>query len=408
MPSGTAATAWSWRRPETGRHFPLQYQVVYGLAMSDRAEIQAKNRTEGWGRRGTAGATIAGLLAFERVSRKFGAADAVRDVSFELQPGEIVCLLGPSGCGKTTLLRIAAGIERPSAGRVLIDGDEVAGPARYLPPEKRNIGLMFQDFALFPHLPIIANVAFGLRDIERGEALKIARHALERVGLAHLADTYPHTLSGGEQQRVALARAIVPRPQVMLMDEPFSGLDQRLRESVRSETLALLKETRATTMLVTHDPVEAMELADRILLMRQGRLIQSGTPEELYRRPIDSAAARFFSDVNEVGGICKQGAVETPLGRFEAPGLAGGGSALVMVRPQGIRRAYGPVGIEGYCLDSRFLGDRSQCLVLFKGIEEPLMMRVDAAEAPGRGETALFRIDPDHVLVFARQDGVTI
>ena len=408
MPSGTAVTAWSWRRPETGRHFPLQYQVVYGLAMSDRAEIQAKNRTEGWGRRGTAGATIAGLLAFERVSRKFGAADAVRDVSFELQPGEIVCLLGPSGCGKTTLLRIAAGIERPSAGRVLIDGDEVAGPARYLPPEKRNIGLMFQDFALFPHLPIIANVAFGLRDIERGEALEIARHALERVGLAHLADTYPHTLSGGEQQRVALARAIVPRPQVMLMDEPFSGLDQRLRESVRSETLALLKETRATTMLVTHDPVEAMELADRILLMRQGRLIQSGTPEELYRRPIDSAAARFFSDVNEVGGMCKQGAVETPLGRFEAPGLAGGGSALVMVRPQGIRRAYGPVGIEGYCLDSRFLGDRSQCLVLFKGIEEPLMMRVDAAEAPGRGETALFRIDPDHVLVFARQDGVTI
>jgi iron(III) transport system ATP-binding protein len=267
---------------------------------------------------------------------------------------------------------------------------------------------MFQDFALFPHLPIIANVAFGLRDIERGEALRIARHALERVGLAHLEDTYPHTLSGGEQQRVALARAIVPRPQVMLMDEPFSGLDQRLRESVRSETLALLKETRATTMLVTHDPVEAMELADRILLMRQGRLIQSGTPEELYRRPIDSAAARFFSDVNEFGGICKQGAVETPLGRFEAPGLASGGSALVMVRPQGIRRAYGPVGIEGYCLDSRFLGDRSQCLVLFKGIEEPLMMRVDAAEAPGRGETALFRIDPDHVLVFARQDGVTI
>jgi iron(III) transport system ATP-binding protein len=231
--------------------------------MSDRAEIQAKNRAEGWGRRGTAGATIAGLLAFERVSRKFGAADAVRDVSFELQPGEIVCLLGPSGCGKTTLLRIAAGIERPSAGRVLIDGDEVAGPARYLPPEKRNIGLMFQDFALFPHLPIIANVAFGLRDIERGEALEIARHALERVGLAHLADTYPHTLSGGEQQRVALARAIVPRPQVMLMDEPFSGLDQRLRESVRSETLALLKETRATTMLVTHDQ-SAMELADRI------------------------------------------------------------------------------------------------------------------------------------------------
>jgi iron(III) transport system ATP-binding protein len=378
------------------------------IAMSDRAEIQAKDRPAGWGRRGTAGATIAGLLAFESVSRRFGAADAVRDVSFELQPGEIVCLLGPSGCGKTTLLRIAAGIERPSSGRVLIDGAEVAGPSRYVPPEKRNIGLMFQDFALFPHLPIIANVAFGLRDIDRPEAQKIARHALERVGLAHLENAYPHTLSGGEQQRVALARAIVPRPQVMLMDEPFSGLDQRLRESVRSETLALLKETRATTMLVTHDPVEAMELADRILLMRQGRLIQSGAPEELYRRPVDAAAARFFSDFNELGGICKTGAVETSLGRFVAPGLAAGEAALVMIRPQGIRRAYGPIGIEGYCLDSRFLGDRSQCLVLFKGIEEPLMMRVEAAEAPKRGETALFRIDAEHVLVFAKPTAATI
>ncbi len=376
--------------------------------MSDRAEIQAKDRPAGWGRRGTAGAIIAGLLTFERVSRSFGVTDAVRDVSFELQPGEIVCLLGPSGCGKTTLLRIAAGIERPSAGRVLIDGAEVAGPARYVPPEKRNIGLMFQDFALFPHLPIIANVAFGLRDLERGEALKIAHHALERVGLAHLGDAYPHTLSGGEQQRVALARAIVPRPQVMLMDEPFSGLDQRLRESVRSETLALLKETRATTMLVTHDPVEAMELADRILLMRQGRLIQNGTPEELYRRPIDAAAARFFSDCNEVAGTCKGGVVETPLGRFAAPGLDSGDAALVMIRPQGLRRAADPVGIEGYCLDSRFLGDRAQCLVLFKGIEDPLMMRVEAAEAPKRGETALFRIDTEHVLVFARQAAVTI
>jgi iron(III) transport system ATP-binding protein len=277
-----------------------------------------------------------------------------------------------------------------------------------VPPEKRNIGLMFQDFALFPHLSIIANVAFGLRDIDRHEALKIARHALERVGLAHLENAYPHTLSGGEQQRVALARAIVPRPQVMLMDEPFSGLDQRLRESVRSETLALLKETRATTMLVTHDPVEAMELADRILLMRQGRLIQSGTPEELYHRPVDSAAARFFSDFNEVTGICRAGAVETPLGRFESPGLAPGGTAQVMIRPQGIRRAFGPVGIEGYCLDSRFLGDRSQCLLLFKGIEEPLMTRVEAAEAPQRGETALFRIDPEHVLVFAKQPAATI
>ena len=236
------------------------------------------------------------------------------DVSLNLKPGEIACLLGPSGCGKTTLLRIAAGIEKPDAGRLLFDGQEMAGPARFVPPEKRNIGLMFQDFALFPHLSILENVAFGLKNLPPEEARTIARHALERVGLAHYAANYPHHLSGGEQQRVALARALVPRPQVMLMDEPFSGLDQRLRESVRAETLTLLRETRASCLLVTHDPVEAMGLADRIFLMRQGHLIQSGTPEQLYRQPADAAAARFFSDTNEVRGRVAGAAVDTALG----------------------------------------------------------------------------------------------
>ncbi len=360
-----------------------------------------------WGLRGTAGATIAGLLAFERVSRSFAATMAVSNVSFELQPGEIACLLGPSGCGKTTVLRIAAGIDRPSAGRVLIDGVEVAGPSRYVAPEKRNVGLMFQDFALFPHLSILGNVAFGLKGMGRSEARMIAHHALERVGLANRENTYPHQLSGGEQQRVALARAIVPRPQVMLMDEPFSGLDQRLRESVRSETLALLKETRATTLLVTHDPVEAMELADRILLMRQGALIQTGTPEDLYRRPVDAAAARFFSDFNEIETVVRQGQAATPVGSFPA-GLAEDTPCVVMIRPQGIRLARAGIGIEGYCIESRFIGDRVQCQLLFKGIENPLMVRLDAGGAPERGSTAMFRVDSDHVLVFAKAARATI
>ena len=376
--------------------------------MTGSPAIVSEEKPVPWGQRGTAGATIAGLLAFEHVSRRFARTVAVDNVSFELKPGEIACLLGPSGCGKTTLLRIAAGIERPSSGRVLIDGSEVAGPKHYVPPEKRNVGLMFQDFALFPHLSILDNAAFGLKDMGRGEALKIARHALERVGLADRQQAYPHHLSGGEQQRVALARAIVPRPQVMLMDEPFSGLDQRLRESVRTETLALLKETRATAMLVTHDPVEAMELADRILLMRRGRLIQSGPPRQLYGHPVDAAAARFFSDFNEMEGTVRHGLVDTPMGSFAAPALADGTPALVMIRPQGIRLAREGIGIEGYCLDSRFLGDRVQCQLLFKGIENPLMVRIDAAAAPNRGATAMCRIDPEHVLVFARDNGTTM
>ncbi|WP_409762422.1 ABC transporter ATP-binding protein [Aestuariivirga sp.] len=353
-----------------------------------------------WGQKGTAGATFAGLLEFEHVSKRFGRTAAVQDVSLTLEPGEIACLLGPSGCGKTTLLRIAAGIERPDSGRLLFDGQEMAGPSRFVPPEKRNIGLMFQDFALFPHLSIIDNVAFGLKNLPREEALKIARHALERVGLARYAANYPHHLSGGEQQRVALARAVVPRPQVMLMDEPFSGLDQRLRESVRAETLTLLRETRASCLLVTHDPVEAMGLADRIFLMRQGNLVQSGTPEQLYRHPADAAAARFFSDTNEVKGLVQGSAVVTPLGRFPLPRGGNGREALVLIRPQGLKRAAEGEGIEGLVTEARFQGDDVKCTVLFNGLEEPLTALIHSRSAPSRGNAAWFRIDPEHVFVF--------
>lgn len=353
-----------------------------------------------WGPRGTAGATFAGLLTFEHISRSFGKTAAVSDVSLDLHPGEIACLLGPSGCGKTTLLRIAAGIDFPDAGRVLFDGAEVAGPNAFVPPEKRNIGLMFQDFALFPHLTILGNVAFGLNDLPRTEAHTIALHALERVGLSGYAYSYPHHLSGGEQQRVALARALVPRPQVMLMDEPFSGLDQRLRESVRAETLALLRETRASCLLVTHDPVEAMGLADRIFLMRQGRLVQSGTPEELYRAPVDAAATRFFSETNELKGTVVNGIVDTPLGSFAVKEGFLGRDALVLVRPQGFAVTPGNEGIEGYVLETRFQGDNTRCMVLFKGIEEPLMALIDSRRAPQKGQTARFEVDRRHVFVF--------
>jgi iron(III) transport system ATP-binding protein len=355
-----------------------------------------------WGQRGTAAATFAGRLVFENISLSFGKTEVLRDVSFALEPGEIVCLLGPSGCGKTTLLRIAAGIERPQTGRVLIDGLEVAGPNAFVPPEKRGVGLMFQDFALFPHLTIIENVAFGLKSLTRSEALAEAEKALSRVGLARYAGTYPHSLSGGEQQRAALARAIVPRPQVMLMDEPFSGLDQRLRESVRNETLALLKETRATAMLVTHDSGEAMALADRILLMRQGRLIQTGTPRELYQHPIDAAAARFFSDMNEVTGIVRAGRAETPLGSFPAPACETGDSALVLIRPQAFELARDGVGIEGFVLASHYLGDVTLSTVLFKGVEDPLFVRTAARDAPRRGKSEQFSLDPSQVFVFPK------
>jgi iron(III) transport system ATP-binding protein len=277
-----------------------------------------------WGRRGTAAATIASRLTIETISHDYDGVVSLDAVSLEVEPAEIVCLLGHSGCGKTTLLRIAAGIERPTAGRVVIDGMEVAGPTRFVPPEHRGVGLMFQDYALFPHMTILANVMFGLTSLDRTAAESAARAALGRVGLDAFADDYPHSLSGGEQQRVALARAIVPRPSVLLMDEPFSGLDRRLRDSVRDETLAVLRETRATAVIVTHDPEEAMRMADRIALMRQGRLVQVGTSETLYSQPVDLFAARFFSELNELEGTATGGAVVTPLGVFDAVGYPDG------------------------------------------------------------------------------------
>ena len=361
-----------------------------------------------WGTRGTAGATFAGLLQFERISKRFERTAAVSDVSLDLNPGEIACLLGPSGCGKTTLLRIAAGIERPDDGRLLFDGVEMAGPGRFVPPEKRNIGLMFQDFALFPHLSIIDNVAFGLSALPREEAKRVALHALDRVGLARYAQSYPHHLSGGEQQRVALARAVVPRPQVMLMDEPFSGLDQRLRESVRAETLALLRETRASCLLVTHDPVEAMGLADRIFLMRQGRLVQAGTPEELYRNPADAAAVRFFSDVNEMTGRVSGGQVATPLGVFAAPPGFSAPVATVLIRPRGIAVAKDGQGVEALVTEARFEGDDIRCRLVFPGIEAPVTALADAREGLARGQTRTFSIDRNHVFVFASETPLPI
>ncbi len=377
-------------------------------AIEPMADAVSETKPGRWGRRGTVGATIAGLLGFENVSRRFGAAHAVREVSFDLQPGEIACLLGPSGCGKTTLLRIAAGIDQPSSGRVLLDGQEISGPKRFVPPERRNIGLMFQDFALFPHLSILDNVAFGLKDLGRRQALDIAQRALERVGLAEYASAYPDKLSGGEQQRVALARAIVPRPQVMLMDEPFSGLDQRLRESVRGETLALLRETRASCLIVTHDPVEAMGMADRILLLRRGQLIQIGPPEELYNHPVDVDTARFFSDANEFQGHSSGGMVATPLGIFVAPPHLANQPVLVMVRPQGIRVSANGQGVEGYVLESRFEGDDARCSIQLEGLENPVLARVPAKSAPQRGATVRFGVDPQHILLFPRTANGTI
>ncbi len=357
-----------------------------------------------WGPRGTAAATFAGRLAFEHVSRSFNETAAVNDISLELEPGETLCLLGPSGCGKTTLLRLAAGVDRPTSGRVILDDEEIAGPNTFVPAERRGVGLMFQDFALFPHLTILQNVAFGLRKLDRATAHEEALLALKRVGLERYADDYPDVLSGGEQQRVALARAIVPRPAVLLMDEPFSGLDQRLRDEIRAETLAVLRETRATCMLVTHDPQEAMWLADRIALMREGKLVQLGAPDELYNHPVDIEAARFFSDFNEFDVTVENKQLKTPIGSFAAPkGHSEGASAHVMVRPQGIALAGARTknAFEAYVSGVRFVGESTYAFLAVEGYDQQITARLAGAAKVAHGEIRKFSVLPEHLLIFS-------
>ncbi|MGJ3264628.1 MAG: ABC transporter ATP-binding protein [Salinarimonas sp.] len=354
-----------------------------------------------FGQRGTAGAAIPAQVAFEDVHVDYGVTRALDGVTLAVEAGELVCLLGHSGCGKTTLLRVAAGIERPTQGRVLLDGREVSGEAAFVPPEARGVGLMFQDYALFPHMTILDNVLFGLKGLAKPDALASATRALSRVGLERLAGEHPHVLSGGEQQRVALARAIAPRPGVLLMDEPFSNLDRRLRDSIREETVAILRETGATTIVVTHDPEEAMRIADRIVLMRAGRIVQQGTAEAIYRRPVDLFAARFFCDFNEVEGTVRRGRVETPLGAFPAPGLAEGDVAIVCVRPQAIRLRAPGFCLPGRIVARRFLGEVDLVHVAVQGLDAPLQARSRETWEPGEGQDVGIDVNPAEVLVFA-------
>jgi iron(III) transport system ATP-binding protein len=363
-----------------------------------------KTGTAGAGR-GKAAVTFAARLAFENVYRRYGEAYALQDVSLDIAPSKVLCLVGPSGCGKTTLLRIAAGVERPSSGRVLIDNQEVAGPNRFVPPEKRGVGLMFQDFALFPHLTILDNVAFGLRSLTKAEARAEAHAALERVGLGRYANEYPHILSGGEQQRVALARAIAPRPGVLLMDEPFSGLDSRLRESMREDTLAIVHEARATCIVVTHDAEEAMRMGDTVALLRAGRVVQTGTAPELYRAPKDIFAARTFSDLNEMPTRVQSGRAETPLGTFDAGDFTDGTEVIVCVRQGGVRLTKPGEDALGRVLDTRFLGDVGLVEVAVGGLDAPVLARVREADVPTPGTEVGVGVDKGAVLIFPAEDG---
>ncbi len=258
---------------------------------------------------------------------------AVASLSLTVEGGEILCLLGPSGCGKTTLLRLIAGFETPDAGRVRVGGLEVAGPKTWLPPEARRIGFVFQDYALFPHLNVLQNVAFGVRARTRRARLRRAEEVLALVGLTIFSRRYPHQLSGGQQQRVALARALAPKPAIILLDEPFSNLDAALRGSTREEVRRILKETNTTTLLVTHDQEEALSFTDRLAVMRAGRLEQLGLPEEVYTRPRTAFVASFLGRTNLLRATGRGEVADTLLGTLPLTRPAEG-NVLLSLRPE--------------------------------------------------------------------------
>ena len=352
-------------------------------------------------------------LEIRNIVRRFDGKAVVDDVSLAIAPGHVTCLLGPSGCGKSTTLRMIAGVEMQDSGTIHVDGQLICDTVFRVPPERRSIGLMFQDFALFPHLSVGENVAFGLQGAG-AEKKRRAKELLGRVGLAHYLDEYPHHLSGGEQQRVALARALAPKPRVMLMDEPFSGLDNRLRDGIRDETLDLLKEEGASVLLVTHEPEEAMRMADEIALMRGGKIVQRGAPYNIYNAPADREAVAFFSDVNILTGKVQGALVDTPFGRFLAPGVPDGTEVEIVFRPQHVaidfdRGGKGPnptvaqgAPARGIVERARFMGSESLVEFRMDHDREVLKATVPNVFLPKPGTPMWLSVRRDRCFIFPK------
>jgi len=275
---------------------------------------------------------MSALLTCSHVTKRFGGVVAVDDATIEVERGQTLALLGASGCGKTTLLRLIGGFERPDAGVITLGDRRLNGPRVFVPPEKRRVGMVFQDFALFPHLSVASNIAFGMSG--RGKRRRRIEELLSLVGLHGLGRRMPHELSGGQQQRVALARSLAAEPDLLLLDEPFSNLDTALRARVRAEVRQIIESLGMTAVFVTHDQEEALSLAERVAVMIDGRVEQVARPSEVYRQPATRAVAEFLGEANFLPGHASAGRVETRIGSLPAPDALG--AVEVMVRPENL------------------------------------------------------------------------
>ena len=328
------------------------------------------------------------------VSKRYGDRLAVDAADLTLTPGRITCLLGPSGCGKSTLLRLIAGLEPVDGGNVSAGETVLSSPGVHVATERRGVGLVFQDYALFPHLRVLDNVAFGLKHLARSERRARALAMLEHVKLAGRSDAWPHALSGGEQQRVALARALAREPQAVLLDEPFSGLDAHLKGEVRQALLAALRAAGAAVLIVTHDAEEALLMADDLALMSEGRILQAGAPDDCYLKPVSMTAARLLGPVNVVAARVVGGRAETAFGLIDAAGLPDG-AAQAMIRPEGLQ--LDPKGVAADVTEVRFGGGFHEVTLAAGGQTAKMVVR---AGAPKPGERVTVSIDPARAAVF--------
>lgn len=330
------------------------------------------------------------------LSKSFGNIRAVKDISISIEAGSTVALVGPSGCGKTTVLRLIAGFEKANSGEVTIRNQTVDGPGVFLPPEKRKVGMIFQDYALFPHLNVRQNVEFGLT--EKPKEPNSIDAMLELVGLENSGKRMPHELSGGEQQRTALARALMPNPDVILLDEPFSNLDAGLRTSMRTSVRNILKEARATSILVTHDQDEALSFADSVAVMHSGTILQVGTPIDVYTNPHSLTVSQFIGDANLIKGTATDHLVETELGHLKASNKAQG-PVIAVVRPENIRIGSDqPTNLHLEVIDQEFYGhDKIIKLRLPSGLS--LKARCSSAEEVEPGKSVPVHI-VDSVQIF--------
>ena len=312
-------------------------------------------------------------VSLKEVSKSFGATKVLLPFSLEIARGELIALLGPSGCGKTTTLRIIAGLEPPDSGTVAIEGADVTR----MSPEKRGLGMVFQHYAIWPHRSIGENVAYPLQlaKVAKAEIATRVEAALEMVHLGHLADRRPHQLSGGQLQRVALARAHVGRPRVLLLDEPLSNLDAALREEMRAEIRSLQRQLSITTVLVTHDQQEALSIADRVAVLKGGRIEQLGTPAEIYRTPLTTFVANFVGGGNVIAAMSDGASVK--VGPLSIPLRAAAGAISIVVRPEEIR--LDPAGADATVLERLYLGDRVELRLELAGT--PLRALLPSADA---------------------------